>query len=149
MHGRAQIRAALVTALTPALTGTFYSERAHRLEPGLLPAILLRMGEDSAQDDQRTQGVPFTVERQQTITIELHAAGANGGVVASSLDAMDAEVEQLIAAEPSLEAIVELIAPSESAVEMNVEQDRVLGVRVVTYIATWRHAFGAPETPEG
>lgn len=149
MHIRGQVRAAISAALTDIMTsGSVYTERANRLGADDLPALLIYMADETAENDQRGMG-PYVVETSQSVTLELHAAGDDGAAVHTAIDAMDSESEALLAADAPLAALLELLERQSSTVEMNTDQDRVYGLRTVTYVATWRHVFGAPETPEG
>jgi len=150
MHARTSIRDALAAALISKLgLEMVHVEQRHRLEPGMLPAVILSLGDATTQAGERVMGGPFVVETDQTVTVELHATAATGEEVANALDALDLDVEEAFGGPAVLSGIAEIIVPGDSALEMNVEQDRVLGVRSVEYIVSWRHAFGAPDQPEG
>lgn len=149
MHVRTQIRNAVTAALAGFTSGTVYVERANRLGPDDLPAVLVHLTEYAAQADERAMGASFGVETQQQIVCELHATGGDGLSVAEAIDAMDAEVETALAGDAGLAALLEILEPGETSYEINVEQDRVIASRTVIYVATWRHLFGAPETAEG
>jgi hypothetical protein len=139
--------AALSGLTTPVLV---QAERRHRLDATEVPAVLVSTTEDATQPGERSMGTgPYDMETDQNISIELHAQGTDGETVAETLDQLDLEVEQALAADISLGGILEILTQSESAVEFNADQDVVLGVRVVTYVATWRHTFGDADTPEG
>ena len=148
-HGREQIRNAVAVALGAVTSGTVYMERANRLEPSDLPGILVYMGDDTQQAGERAMGSMYDVEVDQTILVELHAAGATGVDVALAIDAMDEDVEQLLAGDSALNGLLDILVRESSTMTMSTEQDRVIALRAVTYVATWRHVFGAPETPEG
>lgn len=152
MHARAQVRAALAAVLgglaTPAAV---YMERRNRLDPGLLPAVVVALTDCEAQPGDRTMdaGDGFVVEWAQTVVVEIHATGRDGDVVAPVLDQVELEVETALGADPSLGGLLELLEPTSSALDMTTDQDRTLGVRSITYTATWRAPFGAPDQPEG
>ena len=149
-HYRTTLRnqlASLLGALT--VPQNVYLERAHRIGPEDLPAVVWALTDDEQEEDDRAMGSPsFVVEDQQSLMVELHATGSAGGPVANSLDSMELEVEQILGADPTLGGAVENLYKTGSTLEYNVEQDRVLGVRVITYIMHWRHTFGSPDIPE-
>jgi len=149
MHGRSQIRAAIATALSAATSGGVYIERANRLGAEDLPAMIVYMGEDSQSAGERAMGQSYDVEVDQQIQIELHAVGATGASVATPIDDMDEELEQILANDGPLGSLIEILSRESSAYELSIDQDRVYGLRTVTYVATWRHQFGAPDAPEG
>ena len=150
MHGRAQIRAAIAAALSSLATPvTVRVEARRRLDPVTdLPAVIVGMGEDTANADMRAMG-PYVVERTQNVMVELHATGADGDTIAGVLDQMDLEVEAALAADLTLGGITEIIEPVTSVAEWTDDQDTLLGSRLVTYAVIWRHDFGAPDVPEG
>ena len=148
MHIRTQVRDAIEAALSGLVNATAYMERKHRMDAGLLPAVLVYLTDCEPQDDMRATTGPFTTETVQTLVCELHAEGVDGKSVAEAIDAMESEVETALAGDAALMALIEILEPAGSQIEMNSEQDRVLGVRSVSYNVTWRHVFGAPETPE-
>lgn len=138
--------AALGSLVTPQ---TVEAERRHRLSPDLLPAVLVYLTGSEYQEDLSIMGRPYEVESSQTLSVELHAAGGDGKTVSETIDQLELEVEQALGADTTLGGLLENLIPSASEVESSVEQENVIAVRAVTYIAMWRHAFGAPDTPEG
>ena len=150
MHARAQLRAAIATALSGLATPlAVYMERSHRLGPEDLPAVLFSLTGDTAQADERAMGAPMTVERDQTLLVELHAAGPDGATVANTIDQMELEVEGALEAAWSTWGILEQLSPQYSELEMNADLEQILGVRSTQYILTWRAPMGSPDTPEG
>ena len=150
MHARAQLRAAIATALSGLATPlAVYTERSHRLGPENLPAILFSLTGDTAQADQRGMGAPMDVERDQTLALEFHAAGPDGATVADTLDQLELEAEAALEAAWSAWGILEQFAPQDSEIEMNSDQEQILGVRTTQYVLTWRAPMGAPDNPEG
>ena len=149
MHARAQLRAAIATALSGLATPlAVYTERSHRLGPENLPAVLYSLTSDTAQADQRGMGAP-TVERDQILAVELHAAGPDGETVADTIDELEVEVEAaLVAAWPGW-GILEDFNAQDSEIEMNADQEQILGVRTTQYVLTWRAPLGSPDNPEG
>lgn len=147
-HHRTTIRDALISLLTglPSVAN-LYPERGYRVGPDDLPAVVFSLADDDTDTGDAAMGAP-EVEEAQTIMVEVHATGGSGKLVAEALDQMELEVEGAIGADPTLGNLVEIVLKSGSTLEMNVDQDRVLGVRVITYVAQWRHAFGAPDIAE-
>ena len=90
----------------------------------------------------------YDVEHTQALLVELHADEADGLALSTQIDAMELEVEQALAADLSLGGVCENIEPNGSEMVMNLEQERMVGIRSCTYLISWRAAFGAPDTPE-
>jgi hypothetical protein len=131
---------------------TVYMERRNRLDPSLLPAVVVSLTDSEPQTDDFTMRTPFVSDDQQAINVEIQVAGMPGddGLgVAEAIDAIEVQVETAIAEDPSLGGAVEIVYPGGSVYETSVDQDRVLGVRVIQYLAPWRHTFGSPDQPEG
>lgn len=149
-HVRTQLRQAVATALTGLATpANVYAERRHRLDVSEMPLIIFSLQGDTAQADERAMGQPFTVERDSELVLELHAMGVSGEAVSDTLDQMELESEQALVAAWESWGLLEILAPSTSEIEFSVDQDRVAGLRSVTYIATWRSDFGSPDIAEG
>lgn len=151
MHGRTQIRQAVVAALSGLATPVSVLDEPHRrLSVDDLPAVLIGVTDDAPQSDMRAMGAPlYDVERQQTVSIEIHAAGDAGSSIADQIDQIDLEVEQALANDAPLQALAEILESSDSTIEWSDDQDTILAARTSNYIVTWRHAFGAPDVPEG
>ena len=147
-HARTTIRNALTAAFS-SLTFTVHTERRRRVDTTLRPLAVMALNAVENESSERAMGSPYEVEHRQTVLIELHADGATGLEVSETIDAMELEIEQALAADVSLGGVAENIEPAGSEVESNDEQDRVLMVRSCTYEVTWRAAFGAPDSPEG
>ena len=149
-HLRTQVRNALETALSGLATPvSVLFEFRHRLEAENLPAVLVSLTGTEAQPGEASMGDPaWRVESQQTVMVELHSMQSTGHECMEELDQMELEVEAAMAADTTLGGIIEKIESSGSEVDVNVDQDITAAVRAVTYIATWRADFGAPDTPE-
>lgn len=150
MHNRTAIRESLLTLLsTMATPSAVYAERRHRIGSAMRPLVIFSLGETTPEPGEMAMGgTAYVVEHVQTITLELHAEGADGDAVADTIDQMELEAEQLLASDLTLGGLVEMIYPGTSQLEMSDDQDRVIGVRSVTYTVPWRAVFGAPDTPE-
>lgn len=152
-HVRTQLRDAVMTALAGLVTPlAVYSERRHNLSPELLPAVIVYLTQAEESDDLQTMqagSVMFHVETEQTLLVELHASDADGQSVCETIDQMELEVEQALAADVSLGGLAEIVAPAGSSIETSVDQDRVIAVRAVSYTIPWRRVFGDADTAEG
>ena len=149
-HYRTTLRNQLATLLGGlTVPQNVYIERAHRIGPDDLPAVVWALTDDEQDAGDRAMGSPtFEVEDQQTLMVELHESGSTGATVATTIDAMELEVESVLGTDPTLGGAVENLYKTGSTLEYNVDQDRVLGVRVITYILHWRHVFGSPDIAE-
>lgn len=148
-HVRTQIRDAIEVALASLATPqAVYIERKHRLSHDLLPAVVVSLMDDEAQSDQTTMGDPYEVETDQSFLVELHASAPTGREAAETIDQMDLEVEAALSLDLSLGGLLQNITPAGSQYADSVDQDRVTAVRAVAYLATWRHMFGAADSPE-
>ena len=151
-HNRTAIRNAIVALLEAIPTPTalaVYAERRRRLDATLMPCIIISLGTDALDPTDRALGAPYTIEHEQAVTLELHAAGSDGDVVADQIDAMELEVETALASDLNLGGLCELVQPLSSELEMESAQDTVIGVRSLSYITPWRATFGSPDIPEG
>ena len=92
-------------------------------------------------------GVP-TLEREQTVTLELHAAGSDGEQIAGTVDQMDLEVEAALAVDQTLGGIALFIQRGESSIEWTDDQDTLYAARTTPYVVHWRADFGTPDLPE-
>lgn len=146
-HHRTTIRTALITAFG-SLTFPVYSERRDRLDAVTRPCAILTMTADEEDTTRRTTG--WTVEHVQTVLIELHVNASTGVEAAEAIDAMELEIEGAIAGSDggTLGGIVELVEPGGSDIEFSREQDSIVAVRSLTYVASWRARFGQPDNPE-
>jgi len=151
-HNRTEIRLAVKALLDAVVSPTWanvYVERRHRIDTTLRPLVIISTGNDDLEPGNRAMGSPvYDVEHSQALTLELHADGTDGDVVADTIDAMELEVEAALASDLFLGGLVEMVTPVSSELEMDSETDRIIGVRSVQYLASWRSAFGAPDTPE-
>lgn len=149
-HIRTQLRNAVEAAFSSlSHPSTVSTERQHRLDAGMLPAVVFYITSAEPQDESRSMTGAYTVEMAHTLAVEMHADGVDGKTVAESLDQMDLEVEAVIAQDTGIMSVAEIVEVGGSEIEWNTEQDRVLGMRSTSYILTTRHQFGAPDTPEG
>ena len=153
-HARATMRDAIQAAMAGNVTlATVYMERRNRLDPSMLPAVVISLTDSEPQTDEFTMRSPlYECDNQQAINIEIQAAGEPGDdglLVAEAIDAIEVEVETAMAEDLTLGGAAEMVYPGGSVYETNVDQDRVLGVRVIQYLAPWRHTFGSPDQPEG
>ena len=148
-HIRTQVRAEILAALAGMATpAAVYDERRLRIDASLLPCVILSLGQSDVEPDEASMGEPWLVQTVQAVTVELHAADDDGAALAATLDQLELEAETALAAlNPS--TIMEKLEPVSSALETSVDQDRVVGVRTLNWIATWRHKIGAADTPEG
>lgn len=152
-HARTTMRNAISAAMAANVTlATVYMERRQRLDASLLPAVVISLTDCEPQTDEFVMRTPFQSDDQQAINVEIQVAGAPGDdglLVAETIDAIEVQVETAMAEDPSLGGASEIVYPGGSVYETNVDQDRVLGVRVIQYLAPWRHTFGSPDQPEG
>ena len=149
-HNRTAIRDALLTLLSGMVTPVaVYAERRQRIDSTLRPLAIIALGDDAADAGEMAMGAGvYEVEHVQTVTLELHAEAADGETVCETIDQMELEAETLLASDLTLGGLAEIIYPIGSEIETSTDQDRVIGVRSVTYSIPWRAAFGSPDTPE-
>jgi len=150
MHNRSAIRAALAALIGPAIApAQLLIERQQRIDSSLRPLCILSLGEDAIDIGQTAMGNPsFEVEHGQAVTVEIHTEGASGDVAAEAIDALELLVEGAIASDLKLGGLVEMMTPVSSEMEMQTDQDRVIAVRSIDYLASWRSNFGTPDIPE-
>lgn len=150
MHNRTAIRNAVVALLTTGVTSAAVaSERRNRIDSTIRPLCIVALGDDAYSADEMAMGQPaYDVEHAQTVTIEIHVDAATGAECAEEIDQIELEVEAALASDLELGGLVENIVPAGSEMETSTDQDRVIAVRSVAYVAPWRCTFGAPDTPE-
>jgi len=153
MHNRQAIRDALAIALA-GVSATLYVEPRRRVDVESLPAVMVSLGDDEADEDESAMaaaGSTWTVEHRQNVNIEIMGSGVGdtaGRTVADAIDDLEVEIEAAVAADTTLGGICEIIAPAGSTYETNADGETVIAVRTVAYLAIWRAVFGSPDTPE-
>lgn len=149
-HVRTSIRDAAEAALAALVTPqTVAVERRFPFDIASLPAVNITLMGSEAQPDQTAMGNIYDVETDEALTIEIHAGGMDAKTVCEQIDQIELEIESALAVDVTLGGIVENLVPNGSAFEGSVDQELFLGSRAVSYIAIWRHKFGAADQPEG
>lgn len=146
-HHRTTIRNALATAVS-GVGFTVFPERQDRIDSTLRPCAVMSL--TSADEDSTRRKMGWSIEHAQTVLFELHADAPTGREVAEAIDAMELAIEAAVAGSDGgqLGGLVLLIEPAGSELEMSREQSTVVGVRSVSYTASWRAPFGQPDNPE-
>lgn len=148
-HNRTAIRAALATAFGSLSFSAWTETPGTRIDVTLRPRAVFTLPETAYESGEWVMGADsYDVEHSEGLTVELHADGATGENVADAIDAMELEIEAALAVDLTLGGLCENIVPIGSELEMNQEQDRVIGVRSCNYAILWRATFGTPDQPE-
>lgn len=147
-HIRTQIRGMILTALQGMATPrAVYDERRVRVDTSLVPLVILSLGQSDVVDEGATMEEGWTLETDQTVTIELHTTADTGADVADELDQLELEAEAALSALNG-GSVMTKIGPTSSTFDTSVEGDRVIGVRTLSWTATYSHVLGAADTPE-
>lgn len=144
-HARTQIRQAVVALLNgnTEAGNRVFSSRVHPLDDAKLPALLVYTPQENI--GERSMQRPRTQERQLQLAVEGYLK-ARGDIDAEA-DALVLEVEQLIAADPSLAGLVKDISLESTATQLSGEGERPVAVITLTFAVLYCVKENAPQTP--
>jgi hypothetical protein len=143
-HARTQIRNA-VTALLTGNTSAgshVYESRIYPLENPKLPALLVYTKQEVVADQSMSQ--PRTQLRQLQLTVEAYVkASSNADETA---DTLALEVEQLIAADPTLGGLAKDSMLTSTDIQFSDEGEKPIAIAVLTYTVHYAVKEHQPQT---
>jgi len=144
-HARTQIRQAVVALLNgnTEAGNRVFSSRAHPLDDAKLPALLVYTPQENI--GERSMQRPRTQQRQLQLAVEGYLK-ARGDIDAEA-DALALEVEQLIAADPTLAGLVKDISLESTATQLSGEGEKPVAVITLTFAVLYSVKENAPQTP--
>lgn len=144
-HARTQIRQAVVALLNgnTEAGNRVFSSRVHPLDDAKLPALLVYTPQENI--GERSMQRPRTQQRQLQLAVEGYLK-ARGDIDAEA-DALALDVEQLIAADPTLAGLVKDITLESTATQLSGEGERPVAVITLTFAVLYCVKENAPQTP--
>lgn len=144
-HARTQIRQAVVALLNgnTEAGNRVFSSRVHPLDDAKLPALLVYTPQENV--GERSMQRPRTQQRQLQLAVEGYLK-ARGDIDAEA-DALALEVEQLIAADPTLAGLVKDITLESTATQLSGEGEKPVAVITLTFAVLYCVKENAPQTP--
>jgi hypothetical protein len=144
-HARTQIRQAVVALLNgnTEAGNRVFSSRVHPLDDAKLPALLVYTPQENI--GERSMQRPRTQQRQLQLAVEGYLK-ARGDIDAEA-DALALEVEQLIAADPTLAGLVKDISLESTATQLSGEGEKPVAVITLTFAVLYCVKENAPQTP--
>lgn len=142
-HARTQIRQAVVTLLDgQTLAGSHvYGSRVHPLDEAKLPALLVYAREEEIQ--QATISYPRQLQRELLLVVEAYAQAKAG--LEDALDTLARDIEQIMAADPSLGGLVKDSLLSSTAMQLSGDGDKPVGVATLNYRVAYVTSETEPE----
>lgn len=143
-HARTQIRNAVAALLTglPTTADRVHVNRRRPVPGGSLqPTLLIRTGEDVADDEPVVIGSPRLIHRHLQVIVE---AVARDAAVDDLLDQVSLEVEQALAADLSLGGRVVALSPW-TVTRAEEDDDDKLGGMAISFTAEYRIYENAPD----
>ena len=134
-HVRMQIRNQVVTQLTGLTTTTshVYDSRVYPLEDGNLPALLVYTR--SEESEPLEIGSNRTSQRMLSLVVEAYVKSATN--FEDTLDTICKEVEQAIAADPSLSGKAKDCYIESTEIEFNAEGELPLAFATLTFLTSY------------
>lgn len=144
-HARTQIRQAVVALLNgnTEAGNRVFSSRVHPLDDAKLPALLVYTPQENI--GERSMQRPRTQQRQLQLAVEGYLK-ARGDIDAEA-DALALEVEQMIAADPTLAGLVKDISLESTATQLSGEGEKPVAVITLTFAVLYCVKENAPQTP--
>lgn len=143
-HARTQIRQAVVALLNgnTEAGNRVFSSRVHPLDDAKLPALLVYTPQENI--GERSMQRPRTQQRPLQLAVEGYLK-ARGDIDAEA-DALALEVEQLIAADPTLAGLVKDISLESTATQLSGEGEKPVAVITLTFAVLYCVKENAPQT---
>lgn len=143
-HARTQIRKAVVNALkgNTAAGTRVYESRVYALDDPKLPALLVFTPQESM--GQPSMQRPRTQMRQLQLMVEGYLKAR--GDIDSDADALALEVEQLIAADPTLGGLVKDAMLDTTATRLSGEGEKPVAIVSLTFVILYSVKENAPQT---
>ena len=143
-HARTQIRQAVLALLNGNTTAgsNVFEARVYPLNDPKLPALLVYTKQETV--GEQSMSYPRTQHRELLLTIEAYVK-ARGNVDADT-DALSLEVEQLIAADPTLGGLVKDTVLDTTDTQFSDDGEKPVAVAVLTYAILYTVKEDTPDT---
>jgi hypothetical protein len=144
-HVRKQIRDAVVTALTGLTTtgSNVFATRVYPLASAKLPGLCIYTAAEDAELE--IMGSNRTLMRSLDVIVEAYAQGTT--TVDNSLDQIALEIEEALAADSGVDALVKDIYLTRTDIDLDGgESEKVIGAARLTFRAVYRTAENDVET---
>lgn len=130
-HARTQIRQAVATLLkgNTSAGNNVFEARVYALDDPKLPALLVYTKQETV--GEQTIGYPRTQQRELQLTVEAYVKAR--GKVDEDTDTLALEIEQLIAADPSLGGLVRDVMLDTTETAVSDEGEKPIAVAVLNY----------------
>jgi hypothetical protein len=143
-HARTQIRD-MVAAVLMSHTSAgdhVYEARVYALDDMKLPALLVYTKQDTVVS--RSISLPRTQQRELVVTVEAYVKSR--GNIDDVTDALALEVEQRIAADPTLGGLVKDITLTSTDMQFSDDGERPVAVAVLTFTTLYTVKEHQPQT---
>ena len=143
-HARTQIRNA-VTALLKGNTtagNNVFEARVYPINDPKLPALLIYTKQETVGDQSMSR--PRTQQRELFVTIEAYVKAR--GNVDEDTDNLALEIEQLIAADPTLGGLVKDISLDTTDTQFSDDGERPVAVAILTFSVLYTVKEHEPQT---
>ena len=137
-HARTQIRQAVTALLKTGNTAAgsnVFETQVYALEDPKLPAILVYTNQEALED--QTISYPRTQIRQLSLTVEGYAKANNK--VDETTDDLALEIEQLIAADPTLGGLIKDSVLNTTETQLSNEGEKPIAVVTLTDAVIVQH----------
>lgn len=143
-HARTQIRQAVVTLLkgNTSAGNNVFEARVYALDDPKLPALLVYTKQETV--GEQTIGYPRTQQRELQLTVEAYVKAR--GKVDEDTDTLALEIEQLIAADPSLGGLVRDIALDTTETQFSDDGEKPVAVAILTFSVLYTVKEHEPQT---
>lgn len=143
-HARTQIRNTITALLmnNTSAENRVYEARVYALDDTKLPALLVYTKQETV--GERSISRPRTQQRQLLLTIEAYVKAR--GNVDEATDTLALEVEQHIAAYPTLEGMVKDISLVSTETQFSDEGEKPIAVALLTFSIAYAVKEHEPQT---
>lgn len=143
-HARTQIRNAVTTLLKGNTTAgnNVYEARVYPINDPKLPALLIYTKQETVGEQSMSR--PRTQQRELFVTVEAYVKAR--GNVDEDTDNLAMEIEQLIAADPSLGGLVKDTALDTTETQFSDDGERPIAVAILTFSVLYTVKEHEPQT---
>lgn len=143
-HARTQIRNAVTTLLKGNTTAgnNVYEARVYPLNDPKLPALLIYTKQETVGEQSMSR--PRTQQRELFVTVEAYVKAR--GNVDEDTDNLAMEIEQMIAADPTLGGLVKDTALDTTETQFSDDGEKPVAVAILTFSVLYTVKEHEPQT---
>ena len=143
-HARTQIRNAVTALLKGNTTAgdNVFEARVYPLNDPKLPALLIYTKQETVGEQSMSR--PRTQQRELFVTVEAYVKARSN--VDEDTDTLALEIEQLIAADPSLSGLVKDTALDTTETQFSDDGERPIAVAMLTFSVLYTVKEHEPQT---